>query len=112
MQANRTYQLTNNNATAGAIYSIHGRWKDHGDAEFAGLMQTMNNNYHLFMDEAIFCALFEDPTTKAVLKFDALTQVNDWYCQKMLEFFNHAGPLAEATAMLALAKKIPLSYQA
>ena len=51
MQANGTYQLTNDGATAGTIYSIHGQWKEHGDTDFTGLMQTMNNNYHLFMDE-------------------------------------------------------------
>ena len=73
MQAKGTYQLTNNGATAGAIYSIHGCWKEHGDPNFAGLMQTMNNNYRLFMDEAVFLTLFVDPTTKAVLKDDALT---------------------------------------
>ena len=112
MQAKGTYQLTNNGATAGAIYSIHGHWKEHGDAEFAGLMQTMNNNYRLFIDETIFCALFEDPTTKAVLKADALTLVNNWYCGKMLEVSVHVDPLPEATAILTLAKKIPFSYLA
>ena len=110
MQANRTYQLTNNGATAGAIYSIHGHWKEHGDAEFSGLMQTMNNNYRPFMDETVFHSLFVDPTTKAVLKANELTLVNNWYCEKMLEVSIHTEPSAEATAMLALAKKIPLSY--
>ena len=110
MQVNEAYQLTNDDATAGAIYSIYGQWKEHGDADFTGLMQTMNNHYCLYMDEAIYCALFEAPTTKAVLKTDALTQVNDWYCKKMLECSDHMDPSTEATATFALAKKIPLSY--
>ena len=110
MQANGTYQLTNDGATAGTIYSIHGRWKEHGDTDFTGLMQTMNNNYCLFMDKTTFYALFEDPTTKAVLKDNALTLLNNTYCGKMMENSVHADPSPEATAMLALAKKLPFSY--
>lgn len=47
-----------------------------------------------------------------MLKADSLTQVNNWYCEKMLELSDHMDPTTEAMAMLALAKKIPLSYQA
>ena len=64
------------------------------------------------MDEAAYCLLFEDPTTKAVLKADALTLLNDWYCGKMLEVSAHMDPSTEAMVMLELSKKIPLSYQA
>ena len=110
MQVNRTYQLTNTGATAGTIYSINGRWKEHVDGKFASLMQTMNNNYQLFMDEAVFCSLFVDPTTKTVLKADALSLVNNLYCEKMLEVSIHTEPSTETTAMLALSRKIPLLY--
>ena len=78
MQTNGTYQQQNTGA--GTIYLIYSRWNEHGDVIFVSLMQTLNNHYCLYMEEDIYFTIFEDTITKVVLKSNALTLVNEWYC--------------------------------
>ena len=40
-------------------------------------MQTLNNHYCLYKEEDIYLTLFEDPTTKAVLKLNTLDSVDE-----------------------------------
>ena len=110
MQTNGTYQLQNSGFRCN--YSVNGCWKEHGNTKFSGLMPTLNNHYHLYMDEAIYLTLFENPTTKAILKSNALDLINDWYCGKILMISNQTGPPTETTTMMTMVKKIPFSYRA
>ena len=105
IQNNGSYQLQNNGA--GVIYSIHGRWKEHGDAKFTSLMQTLNNHCRLYIKEDSYHTLFEEQTTKAVLKSNALDLVDEWYCRKMLDISNQVDLSLEATVMMTMVKKIP-----
>ena len=64
------------------------------------------------MEKDIYYILFEDPTTKAALKSNALGLVDEWYCRKMLDISNQMDPSPEATTMMTMVKKIHFSYQA
>ena len=110
MQPNGSYQLQNTGVSV--IYSVHGCWKKHGDAKFVGLMQTLNNHYRIYMEKDIYLTIFEDATTKAKLKRNALDLVNDWYCQQVLDILNQVDPSPKAITMMNMIKKIPCSYQA
>ena len=51
MQNNGSYILQNTGA--GGIYSLHGRWKKHRNADFGYLIQLLNNHYRIYMEEDI-----------------------------------------------------------
>ena len=70
MQNDRSYQLQNTGN--GKIYSVHGRWKEHVNQNFAGLHQSFNNHYCFYMEEDIFKTLFVDPVAQDNLKSEAL----------------------------------------